>query len=96
MEVLDRIVVNVEWESKFPLAKVKALPKGYSDHNPLTIIFGNGMRSKEHVFRFEKWWLEVEVFEELVRKIWDTEYPMSDPMDRWQYKIRALRKNIKG
>jgi hypothetical protein len=40
--------------------------------------------------------LEVEVFEELVRKIWDIEYPMSDPMDRWQYKIRALRKNIKG
>jgi hypothetical protein len=77
MAVLDRILVNVEWDSKFPLSKVKVLPKGCSDHNPLSISFGDDLRSKEHVFRFEKWWLEVDGFGDLVRKVWDNECPLS-------------------
>jgi hypothetical protein len=68
MIVLDKILVNVEWESKFPLAKVKVLPKGCSDHNPLKVDFGEDKIIKEHVFRFEKWWMEMVGFEELVKK----------------------------
>jgi endonuclease/exonuclease/phosphatase (EEP) superfamily protein YafD len=40
LAVLDRILASVEWESKFSLSKVKVLPKGCSDHNPLLIDFG--------------------------------------------------------
>jgi hypothetical protein len=96
MAVLDRILLNTKWDSKFSLSKVNILPRGCSDHKPLNICFGEKIRAKDHVFRFEKWWLEVEGFEELVRKVWGSECPSSDPMDKWQLKIRALRKKIKG
>jgi hypothetical protein len=68
MAVLDRILVNVDWESKFPLAKVKVMPKDCSDHNPLMVDFGEEKIIREHVFRFKKWWMEMEGFEELVNK----------------------------
>jgi hypothetical protein len=68
MAVLDRILVNVDWESKFPLTKVKVMPKDCSDHNPLMVDFGEEKIIKEHVFRFKKWWMEMEGFEELVNK----------------------------
>jgi hypothetical protein len=96
MIVLDRILVNVEWDSKFPLSNVKVLPKDCSDHNPLKINSGENMNTKEHVFIFETWWLEVEGFEEVVKKASDIECSNSEPMDRWQFKIRTLRKKVKG
>jgi hypothetical protein len=40
MATLDRILITVHWEAKYPLAKVTILPKGVSDHNPLLIRFG--------------------------------------------------------
>jgi hypothetical protein len=96
MAVLDRILVNVDWESKFPLAKVKVMPKEGSDHISLMVDFGEDKIIKEHAFRFEKWWMEMEGFEELVNKAWSIECPHSDPVDIWQFKIRVLRKKMKG
>lgn len=58
MATLDRILVSIEWDSKYPLAKVQMLPKGVSDHNPLLINFGGRIMVKDPLFRFEKWWLE--------------------------------------
>jgi hypothetical protein len=40
--------------------------------------------------------MEMEDFADLVQKSWDTECPFSDPVDVWQFKIRALRKKVKG
>jgi hypothetical protein len=68
MVLLDRILVFVDWEAKFPLTQVVMLPKGTSDHNPLKISFEGRLRMKEHLFRFKKWWLEMDEFAEVVRK----------------------------
>jgi hypothetical protein len=57
MATLDRILMTVEWEAKYPLAKVNMLAKGVNDHNPLVISFGERMIIKDPIFRFEKWWL---------------------------------------
>jgi hypothetical protein len=54
------------------------------------------MTPKEHVFRFKKWWMKVEGFEELVKKTWSIKCTDIDPVDVWQFKIRALRKKLKG
>jgi hypothetical protein len=40
MSTLDRVLASVQWDAKYPLARVKTLPKGVSDHNPLLITFG--------------------------------------------------------
>jgi hypothetical protein len=46
--------------------------------------------------RFEKWWLEVEGFNEVVVKSWTSPCNLSKSIDAWQYKIRNLRKTLKG
>lgn len=83
MATLDRILVSVEWEAKYPMAKVNILPKEVSGHNPVMINRGGTKKPIDPIFRFEKWWLEVAEFPALVRKVWDTECLFSDPMDRW-------------
>lgn len=46
MEVLDTTMVNVEWNSKYPLANSKIMPRETSDHNPIRISFGRGQINK--------------------------------------------------
>jgi hypothetical protein len=96
LATLDRIMSIHDWEGKFPVASVNNLPRGVSDHNTLRIVFGDKLVNKDPIFRFEKCWLDMEGFLDLVRKTWDTECLSSDPMVVWQFKIRLLRKKIKG
>jgi hypothetical protein len=96
MATLDRILMTVEWKAKYPLAMVNMLAKGVIDHNPLMISFGEKMLMKDPIFRFEKWWLEIEEFADLVRGVWDIDCPYSEPMEIWQFKIRTLRRKLKG
>jgi hypothetical protein len=54
---------------------------------------------KPHVnkqFRFEKWWLKVDGFDQVVYKFWSSPCHLSKAIDRWQFKIRNLRKGLKG
>ncbi|KAJ1264667.1 hypothetical protein BS78_08G017500 [Paspalum vaginatum] len=67
---LDRIFVSTEWESAFPFASVKALDRLPSDHNPLVLDTGNNVSFGKKKFRFEKWWLEIPAFKEVMAKAW--------------------------
>jgi hypothetical protein len=96
MAALDRISVSVEWDATYPLSRVNILPKGVSDQNPVAITFGDKLQIKDPIFRFECWWLEIEGFSDLVKKVRDTECQASDPLDVWKFKIRLLRKKVKG
>jgi hypothetical protein len=69
LAALDIVLVSVSWDAKYPLARVRVLPKGVSDHNPLAIKFGENKSVSNHIFIFEKWWLEVDGFDELVKKV---------------------------
>jgi hypothetical protein len=96
MATLDRVLVSVHWANRYPMAKVTTLPKGVSNHNPLLMNFGDKARCKNHLFRFEKLWLEMDSFDNLVKQCWSVDYHLVNPIDRWQFKMRNLRKNIKG
>jgi hypothetical protein len=93
---LDRIFVSTDWEGAFPLARVSALPKNTSDHNPLMVDFGDSCFSCKKKFRFKKWWLERRDFKEVVSKAWSEEHRFSDPMDVWQFRIRRFRRLVRG
>lgn len=58
--------------------------------------FGTCQIRKPFMFRFEKWWLERGEFQQLVEDVWGTPCHYLDPLDVWQFKIRLLRKKIKG
>ena len=51
---------------------------------------------KEKAFRFEKWFLEVDGFREVVHKAWNTKCYFTKAIDIWQFNIRNTRKAIKG
>jgi hypothetical protein len=53
-------------------------------------------RSKTPFFRFEKWWLKVEGFSKIVKNSYDSECLVDDPLEVWQFKIRILRKKLRG
>jgi endonuclease/exonuclease/phosphatase family metal-dependent hydrolase len=40
LEKLDRILVSMEWELKYPLVTVNALPRIISDQSPLLLNLG--------------------------------------------------------
>jgi hypothetical protein len=91
-----RVLMLVQLANKYPMAKVTTLSKGMSDHNPLLLDFGDNARCKNHLFRFKKWWLEMDGFDNLVKQCWGVECHLVNPIDRWQFKMRNLRNKIKG
>jgi hypothetical protein len=96
LATLDRILVSTVWGVQYPLVRVNMLPRGVSDHNPLRVSFGDSNQVRDPLFRFEKWWLEMADLEEVVKNTWNADCSMEDPIDRWQFKIRSLRRKLKG
>lgn len=47
-------------------------------------------------FRFEKWWLEIEGFSQLVDENWSLPCTVSDPVETCQTKVRRFRKFARG
>lgn len=41
MAKIDRVLVSTAWETTFPLARVKALERFPSNHNPLLVDLGD-------------------------------------------------------
>jgi hypothetical protein len=96
-EKLDRVLASVDWEQKFPLVSVRALTRCGSDHTPLLIDSGHqahlGNYSK---FTFELSWLREEGFFDMIKKEWNSTAEVESPMQRWQNKIRHLRRFLHG
>jgi hypothetical protein len=59
----------------------------------LTVV---GISQTQKPFRFEKWWMEIEGFRELVTKSWKQPCPHGKSIDVWQVKLWRLRKFPKG
>jgi hypothetical protein len=91
MAKIDRIFVTTEWESAFPLARVKALERPPSDHNPLLVNSGDNTHFGKKRFRFKKCWLEKDNFRDLVIKAW-----ANNILDKWQFRVRTFRRIVRG
>lgn len=96
-EKLDRSLASVEWEQKFPLVSVRALTYSGSDQTSLLIDsdhhahLGNKAR-----FSFELSWLRQDGFYEMIIAEWNLISIGYTPIQRWQNKIRHLRRFLKG
>lgn len=95
MAAIDKLLCNNAFEQKHPLAFVTAKVRAGSDRVPLILDCGANI-VKKPMFRFEKWWLEQLDFKSVVTKVWSTNCAFEDDLDIWQFKIRLLRKKVKG
>jgi hypothetical protein len=94
---LDRVLVTTEWEEKYALTTVQALPRAISDHMPLLLNSGATSTSgNEPLFKFECGWLLRDGFVEMIRWIWPNHIEGNNPIERWQGKIRRVRQYMRG
>jgi hypothetical protein len=79
----------------FPACNVITKARLGSDHTPLILNTGAFKAPSNKQFRFEKWWLQVDGFDQMVVETWSATCNCVKAIDRWQFKIRNLRKNLK-
>jgi hypothetical protein len=81
---LDRILMTTEWEEKFPLTTVQALPREISDLTPLLLNSRETIsRGTEPLFKFECGWLLREGFVDMIRDIWNSSMEDDTPIEKW-------------
>jgi hypothetical protein len=59
-EKLDRVLMDANWESKFPMVFVRApleRIEGFSNHAPILLTTGTPKPTSKHRFKFELGWL---------------------------------------
>jgi exonuclease III len=95
-EKLDRILISTDWELKFPRVTTQSLPRGISDHTPLLLDMGSPSQPNKCTFKFELAWLFKDGFHEKVAEVWQRETKGSNSLERWQNKIRSLRRYLRG
>jgi hypothetical protein len=96
-EKLDRILITMEWEEKYPLTTVQALTREVSDHTPLLLNSGEASSmATQPLFKFELGWLLRDGFMEMAKDIWTHTEVGRMPMEHWKGKIHRLRQYLRG
>jgi hypothetical protein len=93
---LDQILVSMEWELKYPMVTVHALPRVILNHCPLVLNTGMSSQHTSHMFKLELVWLLKDGFYDMVTRIWQKERKVSSSLEIWQNKIRSLRRYLRG
>ena len=97
-EKLDHVLMDTDWESKFPMVSVRALPRmeAISDHAPILLTTGSPRPQHRRKFKFELGWLRRDGFYDMVKEVWDKPVAEPTPIHKWNNKMRALRKFLRG
>ena len=96
-EKLDRVLASVEWEQKYPLVSVHAMQMAISDHTPLLVDSGDPTHvGNKDTFSFELSWFDREGFLDLIAREWVKDSGGRPPVEKWQCKIRHLRRFLHG
>jgi len=81
LEKLDRVLVTVDWEIRYPSCFLQALSSDVSDHCPLHLALNAAFNSKRR-FHFENFWLKIPGYLEAVERGWQCPDNITDPFQR--------------
>ncbi|KAJ1289110.1 hypothetical protein BS78_02G140100 [Paspalum vaginatum] len=96
-EKLDRALMSLGWEFKYPLVTVQALDRGVSDHTPLLLDTGSPpFDGNSKQFKLELSWLSCDDFNNKVVEIWKRPAKGKNSVQRWNSKLSALRRYARG
>jgi hypothetical protein len=83
-EKLDRVLMSLEWELKFPKFIVEALNIFCSNHTPLLLNRRVASQFRNHSsFKFELGWLIRDGFHDMISSIWQQETRGDTTMGKW-------------
>ncbi|KAG7551859.1 Endonuclease/exonuclease/phosphatase superfamily [Arabidopsis thaliana x Arabidopsis arenosa] len=92
---LDRILVNDEWQSSFPLSFGFFGAPEFSDHSPSCITLSYAQPRSKKPFRFFNYLQKSPDFLPLICSSWFSINVVGSDMFRVSYKLRALKKVIR-
>jgi hypothetical protein len=97
-EKLDRVLMDSDWEDKFPMASVRALERieALSDHAPILLTTCSIRPPCIRRFKFELGWLHMDGFYDMVKSVWERPVVGRSPIERWNNKIRSVWKHLGG
>jgi hypothetical protein len=97
-EKLDPALMDSSWEIKFPMVSVRVLPRiqDLSDHAPILLTTGTPNPQRKRPFKFEVGWLCRDGFSDMVKKVWEKPVAGSTPIQRWNNKLRSMRRYLGG
>jgi hypothetical protein len=97
-EKLDRVLMDTDWEDKYPMVSLRALERieKLSDHAPILLTTGTPRPLCKRPFKFELGWLQREGFQDMVKNVWKRPVAGNTPILRWNNKMRAMRKHLSG
>jgi hypothetical protein len=67
-----------------------------SDHAPILLTTGSTRPPCARRFKFELGWLHREGFHDMVKSVWERPVVGRSPIERWNNKIRSVRKHLGG
>jgi hypothetical protein len=97
-ENLDRVLMDSDWEDKYPMVSVQALEhiEALLDHAPILLTTGSLRPQCHRQFKFELGWLHRDGFHDMVNSFWERPDVGSTPIERWNNKIRSVCKHLGG
>jgi hypothetical protein len=97
-EKLDRVLMDSDWEDKFPMVSVRALERiePMSDHAPILVTTGSARPHSARRFKFELGWLHRDGFNDMVKSVWERPMAGQSLIKRWNNKILSVRKHLGG
>ena len=97
-EKLDRVLMDTEWELKFPMVTVRALERieALSDHAPIILDSNFTNPATRHPSKFELGWLHRDGFVDIIKNVWERPAVGRTPIQRWIFKIRAMGRHLSG
>jgi hypothetical protein len=97
-EKLDRVLMDSSWETKFPMVYVRVLLRiqDLSDHAPILLTTRTPSPERMRSFKFELGWLCRDGFADIVKKVWENPVAGLAPIQRWNNKLRSMRRYLGG
>jgi hypothetical protein len=96
MEKLDRILMSKSWELIFSTAHAYKEARDLSDHSPLILSSQTINMGGRKDFRFELSWLKHLEFLQKIQEIWCVPTRDEALLDRVQFKLKKVKKILKG
>ena len=93
MTKINRAFVSIDRELDHPDCLLQALSTAISDHCPLHLALDDHMGPRRR-FRFEKFWVKMDGFLEVVQEAWTCDETITDPFRRLDILLRNTAKAL--
>jgi hypothetical protein len=91
---IDRVFCTAAWDCMMPRVHLQALSSRISDHSPLLLAVGQGIKSFRG-FRFEAFWPRLPGFSEVVSAAWCRLLNVHNPFLRLHSKLQRVSKDLR-